>query len=695
MAGELRVLIRRGFRPSLQTVLILTLLVCAPCARGQAPAAGATDSDIQDALKRLERQGPQSLPVAAAFGEDPCRIDCTADGCLVLLRNSSRILLTDSDLHVLDERAAPQQPAGWAFRQDEIFVVGLQSGEIGRYRRAKASLQILKPIPTQDAASLRDVAWSPAAGALFAVDAFDRRLLRIDPDRGQEKSWPVGAGPTRILALDDVLIVNLLYEHTLLILPLTDGVPDWPRAGRIQRRGPHWSLDAIRRGERLLIASGGIEDRDLDRTSGEFGWIDSFLYLDVLRRGGDGSFRRDEAASSSINLSRQGVVTPKAVRLSSQGLWVAGFGADRMLEFRWTQPDGLQSGGQGGEPWPARPRLNRVLTTVPGIADFAVREDSIVFASTLLDQVAELSWDSGRKRLWNRNPARIGAGSRDQDRRLGEALFFTTLLTPNNSSKGQLSRFSCEACHFEGVIDGRTHYTGRGHVFATTKPPIGLANNVPVFSRAGNPDLASMVSDEFHVANQGRKDDFGIDAADIPWLGDLGWVRAGKADLRRAFLTYFLDRCHPPNPWLARQGRLDQEARAGLEVFRDRCSHCHQPLTSTREDGQAIPFEQWESWLEDPDKDLVWGAPFLSKTGIHPYVDAAGARVPSLRRIWTKYPYFTDGSAKTIEKVLKDFRYHQFQAWHRVDSQEYPASLSADRLTVAQRRSLQALLRCF
>ena len=57
-----------------------------------------------------------------------------------------------------------------------------------------------------------------------------------------------------------------------------------------------------------------------------------------------------------------------------------------------------------------------------------------------------------------------------------------------------------------------------------------------------------------------------------------------------------------------------------------------------------------------------------------PYVHADGARVPSLRRLWVKRPYFTNGSADALTTALE-----------RVDL-EPPFSHGAD----APRRPLNA-----
>jgi hypothetical protein len=45
------------------------------------------------------------------------------------------------------------------------------------------------------------------------------------------------------------------------------------------------------------------------------------------------------------------------------------------------------------------------------------------------------------------------------------------------------------------------------------------------------------------------------------------------------------------------------------------------------------------------------------KTGVEPYVHESGARVPSLRRLYKKQPYFTDGSARTLGDVLDRARF--------------------------------------
>ena len=191
-------------------------------------------------------------------------------------------------------------------------------------------------------------------------------------------------------------------------------------------------------------------------------------------------------------------------------------------------------------------------------------------------------------------------------------------------------------------MDGRVHFTGRGGIHHATKPLPGLTNNLPLFSRAGDETLASMVMLEFRVANQGRQDSFSVRKRDHGWMASLEqWPEIiTPLTLREGLLRFFVDFVHKPNPWRIRQKSLGESARRGLAVFRDRCSDCHQPLESASAD-TGVEFEQWEQWLTGDHRDLIWGAPFLARTGLKPYAAAAGVRVPSLRRVWTKYPLFT------------------------------------------------------
>lgn len=664
-------------------------------------------ADMAEVLLALEARltdpsAEVSLDTVPPFGGDPVRIRRLSGGrFLVLLRGSSQLILADSSWNELSRAATPPSPAGWAFAGEQhVFVGGRRSASVALFRISGDSLSVFARTDLEDVTGVRTLAYLPSAQVLVVADDFDSRVLYLTLKR----DWSTRDGGPLVVGREDIplespalhlqvagssLLISELIGHRVHVVPLDPG-PDMERAVQLRLDGPIWALDSRASGDTLWIAAGGAEDRPLDRASGEFGYVDSFLYMyTVVGSAGEATPR----LAASLNLSEHGLVTPKAIHYepAKRTAWISGFGSGVVLE--------IDLSGES-------PRVRRTIRVPPGTSDFAfagtqfgdpTNEPNLLLANPLFDRIFMVSAqaDAG----W-RTVARFESGSRSPESRLGEALFFTTLMSPENESDGFLSRFTCETCHFEGEIDGRTHYTGRGHVFATTKTLRGLGNNVPVFSRAGDATLTSMVLSEFEVANQGEPV-FTLDRSAIPWLADLADLPESVGPLlqREALLTFLTEFRHGPNPLRTAGRPFGELEREGLPVFRDRCSVCHKPLTSTRDSGEFVPYGEWESWLIAPRSDLVWGAPLFAKTGIEPYVSPSGARIPSLRRVWRKQPYFTDGSSSTIEDVLRRFRYADAQGWHHVaeagDSDDADGSAELTSLSDREIQSLTALLRYF
>jgi hypothetical protein len=680
---------------------------------GEAPSSPENDSRSArlaateaDLLRAAESQG---IPARhAVFGADPYRIVYLAgiDRYLILLRNASQIVLCDGDLRIIDRASAPRRPVAVDRIGDDMLVVGGElSGTVACYRIHTDGLSALPGIRLPDVVAVRDLVYAEQVQSLFLIDDFSRRLVqvRLPPSGGgqaptpaDQRTYPLGPGPLRILSVANHLIINELLAHTLLIVPLLGGAPDFSQASRIVNKGPFWSAIAWEADSQLRIAAGGVENRPLDRRRGEFGNMDSWLFCFGLQRDSRGIFRwqtidrQDARRFQAINLSEHGVLTPKAlvVDRGADGdttLWATGYGSDKAVAFRI---------GAAGI------KVDHAIDVMPGISDALMAPSrkgvSLVYASPLLDRVVKRELTTGHGA---RPPAAAALDFPKAPRQshLGELLFFTELMTPHNSSRGALSRFTCEACHFEGRIDGRVHYTGRRDIHATTKPVHGLANNVPLFSRGGDETLSSMVMAEFLVANQKRRGVFSIPKGRYAWTaGTPDWPETlSPLALRQGLVAFFVDFNPAANPWRSRHPKLTEGARRGLSVFRNRCADCHQPLRSTRT-GQGVAYPDWERWLTATHLDLVWGAPFYARTGVTPYVNPAGARVPSLRRVWSKYPLFTNGSCKTIREVLEAFRYQGTTAWHHYDT----GRTSSDRqvvhgLTSQEIADLEMLLRYF
>src|SRR6185436_795659 len=125
--------------------------------------------------------------------------------------------------------------------------------------------------------------------------------------------------------------------------------------------------------------------------------------------------------------------------------------------------------------------------------------------------------------------------------------------------------------------------------------------------------------------------------------------------LREALMTFLMDFTHRSNPAAVDHARFTELERTGAQTFRDRCAACHAARLVADDPGSAVPFERWESLVLSPSGPIVWSNAAYAQTGVVPYVHQSGARVPALRRLYKKWPYFTNGSARSLAEVLDRF----------------------------------------
>ena len=131
-----------------------------------------------------------------------------------------------------------------------------------------------------------------------------------------------------------------------------------------------------------------------------------------------------------------------------------------------------------------------------------------------------------------------------------------------------------------------------------------------------------------------------------------GWesVTLSPEELRAALVAYMVRIPPEPSPYVAPGRRaFDRQERAGLALFRDRCAGCHQLVgDSTR--GDRVP-------ARDLERRLLAGDVALTDARLHavgtPILGDGGNNPPSLRGVWEAAPYFSDGSARTLEDVLR------------------------------------------
>lgn len=617
-------------------------------------------------------------PAEHALGPDPVDVVTLGDGVFAgVLGGDDELVVVDSA--GLELSRAPAPPTPTAITADAaglIWAGGHESLELRGYARDAGELSLRATWLSGQVGSVADVAAGPDT-TLYVADQLAGRVVAVDTATGASTELARCLGPRRLAAAADYLVVSCLLDRTVLVYRVT---PDRSatRLARIDHDAPLDSVAAALAADgSLLVAMGGMEDRPLDRSGGGFGNLDSFAFL--YRVGATGGAERRAA----INLSAAGVVMPEAIDLTvaadgSATSRVAATGSDRRAVISWPADS-------------AAPSIT-TATAPPGAAAVAYdRSGAGIAANPLLDAWVAVAPDRTTQTI----APIAGAAAVPAEVRLGEALYSTTLIAPWNGSDGIDSRFTCQSCHHDGYSDGRTHYTGRDDVYATTRSVRGLFNNRPHFSRALDRTMADMVDSEFRVVNahSGRSSWFSIDTSVAPWLPLLGVdsTELGPVPLRRALMSFLMVYTHASNPAVGGRTTFSAEERRGAELFRDHCEGCHAARLQADDAETRVPFDQWEALVMSRRGPIVWGSDGYQKTGVVPYVHPLGSRVPSLRRLYRKHPYFTNGTAASLDEVLARVRRDPTTGTfrHEGDAAQPPALTADDQAAL---RAFLALL---
>ena len=598
-------------------------------------------------------------PANRSHGADPyalARLD--AQHLVGVLRGASALVLLDARLRELQRIDVPGFAVAVAVSDSgECWVAAEASHRLLRFRFDGQRLVPAGQLELPGTQGIHALASGPR-GLLYALSGHEGELLTLDPAGARPvlEARRVGHGPISVRRVASLLVVDLLLDHSVIVFELNEQGRVGEERARVHHDGPIWGFDAALLGDgQLLLAAAGVEDHALDRSQGFFGNVDSFVFCYLLPKSGGirELWRR--------NVSELGVVTPKAPLLfvanGQARLFVAGYGSDRALQL-YFEPTSPADARVQSEPF------------LPGVAAaLALPSGEIALADPLLD--AWLLRPAAGERS---EPAEIIPVTAEQtplaatEERLGEALFFTTLMAPNNTSEGSRSRFSCETCHFEGYVDGRVHYTGRDDVHVATKPLRGLFNNRPHFSRALDADLATVSHHEFRVAGKGSETDpwFSIQSEHYPWLAQLGVFdeSLGPEALRRALIAFLMHFSHDTNPAVVGRDRFSAQEQRGASLFREQCASCHAARLQSDVAESALPFDAWPRAIFSPEGAIVWASAEYRKTGVTPYVHESGTRVPSLRRAAAKWPHFTNGSADTLIELVRRARFDQKRFFH-------------------------------
>jgi hypothetical protein len=262
-------------------------------------------------------------------------------GFVGLLRGADALVLLGPDGKERRRYPAPPSPTALAVGPDgAIFVGGQASGRIQRFREVADELSLEGELTLPEALSVRTLAVGPK-GTLYVADFEGGRVLAVAPEtratEGRLGAKPLGErrchGPLRLAVAERRLLVDCLLDHAVVVVNLgEDGALQKGGEAEIRHDGPLWSMAVAPTKDGLLVALGGIEDQPLDRSQGAFGFIDSFLFL-YLVRGDDADLVR------LANLSQLDVVTPKWLDLevspAEVSVAVTGYGGETMVTLHY------------------------------------------------------------------------------------------------------------------------------------------------------------------------------------------------------------------------------------------------------------------------------------------------------------------------------------------------------------------------
>jgi hypothetical protein len=422
------------------------------------------------------------------------------------------------------------------------------------------------------------------------------------------------------------------------------------------------------------------EDRPLSREHGPVEGLDSgVLHLAASGKVGGAPFVDPGSGRRTFtNLSERApapvVELQSAARDESTGaLALVGAGTDDVLLV----PRGVRDLREGASVTVGT--APAAITALPG--------GRWVTADRLSDTLTFLDAAAGAPRV--SATLSVGSPARTSPAELGEVMFYGRALVPRNVADGRLSLYTCAACHDDGHIDGRRHPSKQNRFFSMTKTCRGLGTTAPYLS-LGEPATIEAFADNIvatHAQGADRApDDYDRYPVTLRLRRGEAWVERtlGPDDVRAALAAY-MTRIEPePSPFVAPGRRtFTAEERRGLALFREGCAGCHELVGDTTR-GNLVPARELERRLLGGQVALTSarrydvGTPVLGKAGNNP---------PSLRGVWDAAPYFSDGSARSLEDVLRRTDPSAAKV-HAPDNAERPPAWSAEA-----RAALLAFLR--
>jgi mono/diheme cytochrome c family protein len=520
---------------------------------------------------------------------------------------------------------------------------------------------------------------APALGGVKVVSLTTNRVVQVLPTGASPRAVRIGQPAGR---QGPLLLVSNFIDHTVTVHEVTrDGRLDAPTQ-TIRLAAPVLDMAVARYAGRESLLLLTHEDRPLTRANGPVEGLDSgviVLPARPLSVGGPPFDDPGPGRRAFVNLGERPAPVIELAGIAvglghDSGGAITGAGSDNLLVIASGQAmsDGAVI-GVGANP--------SAVVWLPG--------GRLVTADRLSDTLTFISGGTPYAML------DVGRSERVTPAEHGELMFYSRALVPNNVADGVQSLYTCAACHDDGHIDGRRHPAKRDRFFSMTKTCRGLGTTAPYLS-LGEPATIDAFADNIVATHaQGRERDaerfdkypvkLRVRASGGQRDAD-GWTQVvlPPAEVRAGLAAYMARIPPEPSPFVAPgQRALTAEQRRGLALFRDGCAGCHQ-LVRDSAVGGAVPARELEAALLAGKVALT--SPRLHAVGT-PVLGAGGNNPPSLRGVWEAAPYFSDGSARTLEDVVQ--RTHpDADAVHAPANATRPPAFSAD-----QRAALVAFLR--
>lgn len=217
---------------------------------------------------------------------------------------------------------------------------------------------------------------------------------------------------------------------------------------------------------------------------------------------------------------------------------------------------------------------------------------------------------------------------------LGKQIFYDA----SDSRMSQDGYLSCAVCHLDGEHDGRIwDFSNRGEGLRNTTTLLGSRGQAPLHW-TGNfdevQDFEHDIRDAFGGTGFMSDEDFaaGRDTS-------LGEVKSGVSPELDALAAYVESLESVPNsPYRKETGHLTDDAKLGAQIFEDLgCDECH-------------GGDDYTDSATDVRHDV---GTLTAASGQRLWMPLDGIDTPTLRGLWATAPYLHDGSATTLDEVLK------------------------------------------